>query len=69
MKQTLTITYNSTQARYHPEFVDFYIQGIRQDNGFVDPYFLLQRSSYPADAVTLTFQTQVCPNLTLFCMS
>ncbi|PSS30981.1 hypothetical protein EW026_g8312 [Hermanssonia centrifuga] len=57
VNEEFIVTYNSTLARYQPAFVDFYIQGTIVANGFVQPEYLLQRSSYPAGAKTLSFQT------------
>ncbi|KAF9019372.1 hypothetical protein BDZ89DRAFT_959287 [Hymenopellis radicata] len=39
------ITYNSTLARFKPDFVDFFIQGTRS-NGDPTPYVVLSRHDY-----------------------
>ncbi|KAI5891206.1 uncharacterized protein SCHCODRAFT_02580601 [Schizophyllum commune H4-8] len=50
--QTLSLTYNSTVARYTPKTVDFVLQGTRT-NGNQTPYVILERNDYSADQKVL----------------
>ncbi|KAI5891197.1 uncharacterized protein SCHCODRAFT_02580581 [Schizophyllum commune H4-8] len=50
--QTLSLTYNSTVARYTPKTVDFVLQGTRA-NGNQTPYVILERNDYSADQKVL----------------
>lgn len=56
--QQFVVTYNSTRAIAQPVFLDVYIQETLQ-NGFVYPYYVLKRTSYPSDAKSLTFTSTV----------
>ncbi|KAL1760792.1 hypothetical protein FB107DRAFT_255966 [Schizophyllum commune] len=50
--QTLSLTYNSTVARYTPKTVDFVLQGTRA-NGNQTPFVILERNDYSADQKVL----------------
>ena len=65
--QKFVVTYNSTRARWHPAFLDVYIQGTLT-NGFVQPYYQLLRTSYPNDTNTLSFEHTVRTSLALMTM-
>ncbi|KAF8913555.1 hypothetical protein CPB85DRAFT_1299400 [Mucidula mucida] len=57
------ITYNSTLARFKPDYVDFFIQGTRS-NGNPTPYVVLSRHDYGgAEGQTILTSTETTPDL------
>ncbi|EEB89383.1 hypothetical protein MPER_12521 [Moniliophthora perniciosa FA553] len=59
--QTFEIQYDSSRARFHPMFVDFFVQGRFADTGNPTPRLLLSRNEFGADAVTLSSTATLPP--------
>ncbi|ESK96256.1 hypothetical protein Moror_7246 [Moniliophthora roreri MCA 2997] len=59
--QTFEIRYDSSKARFHPLFVDFFVQGRFADTGNLTPRLLLSRNEFGADAVTLNSTATLPP--------
>jgi hypothetical protein len=54
----VTVTYNSTEAYWQPEFVDVYIQG-SYASGYVLPEILIARNNYGPTETILQFNATV----------
>ncbi|KAK7058667.1 hypothetical protein VNI00_002303 [Paramarasmius palmivorus] len=59
--QTFNIRYDSSKARYHPMFVDFFVQGKFADTGNFTPRLLLSRNDFGANDVTLNYTATLPP--------
>ncbi|KAL0569982.1 hypothetical protein V5O48_011975 [Marasmius crinis-equi] len=62
--ETLNIHYDSSQARWHPLYVDFHMQG-KFANGNPTPNLVLSRNTFGANDVVLDVSVPVPPVNTL----
>ncbi|EKM50125.1 uncharacterized protein PHACADRAFT_178749 [Phanerochaete carnosa HHB-10118-sp] len=60
--ETFTVHYNSTLAAHQPVYYDAYIQGILS-SGFVQPQYLLQRTTFPTDGTKNIYFNTTLPNI------
>ncbi|KAK7021823.1 hypothetical protein VNI00_017267 [Paramarasmius palmivorus] len=58
---TFNSRYDSSEARYHPTLVDFFVQGKFADTGNFTPRLLLSRNGFGANDITLNYTATLPP--------